>query len=180
MSKLPPSRAMNEASSVDRLKTAIDVTDQVINSLKEDSTRGGFIGGLRSIVQKTMGIMGDITPEVVSEHVAPLAREVGLSDYFDPALPENEILENLLALELAKLRVTSGGGGIRAVGAAFKAAQKDVAITGFSSSRNVIQRLQKVREEFSTERNAAISRLTGIVKNPPPGFQLDPQTGGTN
>lgn len=160
-SKLTAQAALTEKAQIDRLKTTTDLIDLTIKSIKEQPTRAGISGAVRSFVQKTIGIAGDAAPSAIAEMVQGTAKQFGLESYFDRDLPDTEIYENTIALELAKMRVTAGGGGIRAVESAFKAAKKDVSLRGLTSSQEVMARLETVRKEFETERNKQIQRLSG-------------------
>ena len=168
--KLPATQQFTQQSQLDRYNTVIDVIDTTIKNIEESPSRAGVIGSIRSLAQKAAGVVGDVSPDILADTMRKSVNAIpGLDDkqkgelsgYFDPAIPENEIYENTIALELAKLRLTAGGGGIRAIDRAFKDAKKDVAITGMFSSNEVTARLKKVREEFVTEKTKQEKRLTG-------------------
>lgn len=171
---LTGARALDEQANIDRFATIIDLLDNTIGEIRESPSRAGLAGSIRSFAQKVVGIAGDVAPDSFAETVRRSAEQFGLGSFFDPALPETEINENAIALELAKMRVTAGGGGIRAVGEAFRAAKKDVSLRGLTSSQEVITRLETVRREFETERNKLIQRLSG---RPPQDEQ--PQESGS-
>jgi len=172
--KLPSTQKFQQTAQLDRYDTVVDIIDTTLSNIEQSPTRAGVIGSIRGFAQKVAGVAGDIAPKTLAETMRKTIEIIpgitpeqknDLSGYFDPAIPENEIYENTIALELAKLRVTSGGGGIRAIDRAFKAAQKDVKITGMFSSNEVMARLKKVREEFTTERGKQSKRLTGGDKD---------------
>lgn len=159
---LEASRALNEQAQVDRLGVVLGTLDTAISQIKESPTRAGIAGSFRNFAQKLIGVAGDVAPSELADSVRASAQRFGLSGFFDAALPEMEIYENTIALELAKLRVLSGGGGIRAIESAFRAAKNDVAIRGLTfGSQEAETRLRAVREEFETERGNLIRRLSG-------------------
>jgi len=167
---LPATQKFTQQSQLDRYNTVIDVIDNTISNIQESPSRAGVIGSIRSLAQKAVGVAGDVSPDILADMMHKSVNAIpGLSEkqkgelsgYFDPAIPENEIYENTIALELAKLRVTAGGGGIRAIDRAFRDAKNDVAVTGMFSSNEVVARLKKVREEFMTEKVKQENRLNG-------------------
>ena len=162
--------ALAQQSQRDRLGVVIDTIDSVIDNIEQSPTRAGVWGGIRGAAQKIAGVAEDIAPETLArtmkttvENIPGLSKEQreGMSGYFDSAIPENEIYSNTIALELAKLRVLAGGGSIRAIESAFKAARKDVALTGAFSSQEALTRLRTVRREFESERQNLEQRLSG-------------------
>jgi hypothetical protein len=181
-SKLTGSQALQEKAQVDRLGTVIDLIDTTVGQIREKPGRAGVTGELASFAQKIVGVAGDIAPEQLAAAVGKTAAQFGLGSYFDPKLPESEIYENTIALELAKMRVTAGGGGIRAVESAFKAAKNDVKLRGLTSSQEVVTRLETVRREFDVERNKLTQRLSGAPPQPGPAVNegqtaTNPKTG---
>lgn len=163
-------QALKEQAQLDRFNTILDVLDTTITNIKESPTRAGIWGSLRGAAQKVVGITSDVAPGVLAENIRNSIEQIGgltgeqkknLSGFFDPKIPENEIYENTLALELAKLRIQSGGSSIRALESSFKAAKKDVAITGLFSSQEALARLNIIQKEFETEKNKLEKRLGG-------------------
>ena len=122
-----------------------------------------------------MGVANDATPTQIAEAAKvtisqmkgiPDEQRENISTFFDPALSELEIYQNTIALELAKMRVTSGGGGIRAMESAFRDARKDAAIFSqrgkmLFSTQEALTRYETILNEFSTERDKLKRRLVG-------------------
>lgn len=98
------------------------------------------------------------------------ASAFGVEDAFDEDLPAQEVLERNLAISLAKLRISRGGTGTRALADIFKAAKKDTQLTGFTSSRAVKNKLEQIRREFTAERDAITRGLSG---QSPQSVQVD-------
>jgi hypothetical protein len=182
---LGASTAIRQQEQLDRLNTVIGLVDRTSDIIAADPTVSGVVGSVRSFAQKVLGVAEDATPRAVVDAArrsvqslsgVPAGDVEKLLGAFDPELPEVQIYENTLALELAKLRVLSGGGGIRAIESAFRAAQRDVAVTGLFSSGEASTRLATVRAEFAAERDKLQRRLESFsgVQAPTPA----PTSGG--
>ena len=120
----------------------------------------------------------DLAGNVVSKEVI---ENFGIDPdaFFNPNLSEQEVVQNNLALELAKLRVQRGGGNMKAMAGPFKAAQKDVDLRGLTSSAAVIEKLKTIRAEFEAGLKSEES-LVGIKPkvNYPEGTRaINPKTG---
>ncbi len=188
---LTPQKALQQKALADRYDTVIDIIDTTISLIQEDPTRAGIIGGVRAFAQGLAGVAVD-TVEGLATFVGTSIADIPgidkddvqkLAGFFDPALPEMEIYENTIALELAKIRILSGGQGIRALTKAFEAAKEDVNIVGVFSSREALSRLQTVRREMDTERTNLLDRVFKTAPEPSPTptdipeFNFNPDTG---
>ena len=179
-SGLTPSQAIPQSEKLDNLDKTISTIDASINAIKEDPTRAGIFGSVRRVAQTTLGIGSDLgsllekatgikiadlgataQKSLVNDSSVPNDVKNALVPYFDPKLSQMEIWENTTALELAKLRILSGGSPIRALKEAFVAAKKDVAMTGLTASNQVLTRLEAIRKEFEVEREKMQTRLGG-------------------
>ena len=149
-SVLNPSQAVESQKSRDNLKTNIDTINTLLGQIETDTSTVGIQGLISSFFQKTIGMAKDLGGNVISKEVI---ENFGIDPdaFFNPKLSEQEVVQNNLALELAKLRVKRGGGDLRAMAGPFKDAQKDVDLRGFTSSEAVIEKLKTIRKEFETE-----------------------------
>ena len=188
-SGLTPPQALSQSERLDNLNDTVKSLDTTINAIVEDPTRAGIFGSVRRITQTAVGVGGDLAKivskttgvdlrklglsardEIISDQNIPKNVKDALMPYFDPKLTEMELFENTLAIQLAKLRILSGGSDIRAIESAFKVAQKDTKVTGLKSSQEVLVRLNKIRDEFITERDRRASRLGGEQQALPNDF----------
>ena len=161
-SGLRPSQALNQKAQVDNLELAISTLDTIIGQVTIDKSTTGITGSLKSWAQKIVGMAEDVAPEAVVSAIYQTANSLGLGSYFNKNLPEQEIYQNTIALELAKLRVSSGdSNNPRAMKAAFDAAREDVSLRGFTSSKEVRARLEVIRKEFQSARDKLVQRLSG-------------------
>ena len=146
-SVLNPSQAVESQKSRDNLKTNIDTINTLLGQIEADTSTVGIQGMVSSFFQKTIGMIGDLSGNIVSKEVI---ENFGIDpdDFFNPNLSQQEVVQNNLALELAKLRVQRGGGNMRAMAGPFKAALKDVDLRGFTSSEAVMEKLKTIRKEF--------------------------------
>ena len=147
-----------------------------IAKIEENPLRAGVPGAILGFVQSMLGITADTAAGIASVVGVTIEELPGISQddieklggFFDPSLPEMEIYENTIALELAKLRILSGGQGIRALTTAFEDAKRDVDIAGFFDSRTVLARLNAVRREMVTERTKLLRRAFNQSTKPGP------------
>tara|TARA_R110000851_G_scaffold87332_1_gene190463 strand:- start:248 stop:1966 length:1719 start_codon:yes stop_codon:yes gene_type:complete len=161
-SGLRPSQALDQKAQVDSLETTVSALNKLIGQIETDKSTAGLIGSIKSISQKFIGIAEDSAPEEFRLAISRTADVFGLSTYFDEKLPEQEIYQNTIALQLAKLRVSSGGSqNPRAMKLAFDIARDDMALRGLTSSKEVLARLKTIRTEFNTERAKLVKRLSG-------------------
>lgn len=173
-SQLTGQQALREQAQLDTLDTTIDRLDQTIQAIEERPGRAGVVRGVRSFVENLTGFAQDALAEVGLEPLTERVKESiaaipGLTDeeagefdpFFDPELTRTEIFQNTIAFELAKLRINSGGGSVRALKDAFDVARQDVQLGGLQSSRQVVSRLQTIRDEFVTAREQLRQRLSG-------------------
>jgi hypothetical protein len=173
---LSGAQALNEKKQLDRIDTTINLIDSTLTIIREDPSTAGVLGQVKDIAQRIVGVAADTGADALAtailDEISGLPglddeQKRGLGAFFDPTLPETQIYQNTIALELAKLRVVSGGGGIRAIESAFKTARDDVNIRGLFSSKDAATRLQAVRNEFATERQKLVDRLGGGTAAPP-------------
>jgi hypothetical protein len=160
--QLPATQALNQKAQVDNLESTIKILDTVIGQVEIDKSTTGITGSLKSWAQKIVGMAEDAAPEAVVSAISQTANSFGLGSYFDKNLPEQEIYQNTIALELAKLRVSAGdSNNPKAIKAAFDAAREDVSLRGFTSSKEVKARLEVIRREFQSARDKLVQRLSG-------------------
>jgi hypothetical protein len=177
-SVLNPSQAVESQKNRDNLKENIDTINTLIGQIEIDPSTVGIKGMVSSFFQKTIGMAKDLGGNVVSKEVI---ENFGIDPdaFFNPNLSEQEVVQNNLALELAKLRVQRGGGNMKAMAGPFKAAQKDVDLRGFTSSAAVIEKLKTIRAEFEAGLKSEES-LVGIkpkVNYPEGTTAINPNTG---
>lgn len=146
-SVLNPSQAVASQKNRDNLKENIDTINTLIGQIETDPSTVGIKGMVSSFFQKTIGMAKDLGGNVISKEII---ENFGINPdaFFNPNLSEQEVVQNNLALELAKLRTQRGGGNMKAMAGPFKAAQKDVDLRGLTSSAAVIEKLKTIREEF--------------------------------
>ena len=146
-SALNPSQAVASQKNRDNLKGNIDTINTLIGQIEIDPSTVGIKGMISSFFQKTIGMAKDLGGDFVSKEVI---ENFGIDPdaFFNPNLSEQEVVQNNLALELAKLRVQRGGGSMKAMAGPFKDAQKDVDLRGLTSSAAVIEKLKTIRAEF--------------------------------
>jgi hypothetical protein len=156
---------MRQAAALDRMDTMLGTIDDTISALQENPSRAGLVGSVRMFAHRTASIASDVpAPQMARQIQRQLSNLPGVPsnmlNYFDPALPQTEIWENTIALELAKLRILSGGSSIRAIETTFQAAKENVRLRGglFGSS-DAIVRLQEIRREFEMERTKLQRRM---------------------
>jgi hypothetical protein len=160
--KLPATQALNQKAQVDNLESTIATLDKIIGQVTIDDSTTGIVGSIKSWAQKIVGMAEDTAPEAIISAVSQTANSFGLGSYFDKNLPEQEIHQNTIALELAKLRVSAGdSNNPKAMKAAFDAAREDVSLRGLTSSKEVKARLEIIRREFQTARDKLVQRLSG-------------------
>jgi hypothetical protein len=160
--QLPATQALNQKAQVDNLESTIKILNTVIGQVEIDKSTTGITGSLKSWAQKIVGMAEDAAPEAVVSAISQTANSFGLGSYFDKNLPEQEIYQNTIALELAKLRVSAGdSNNPKAIKAAFDAAREDVSLRGFTSSKEVKARLEVIRREFQSARDKLVQRLSG-------------------
>ena len=177
-SVLNPSQAVASQKNRDNLKQNIDTINTLIGQVEIDPSTVGIKGMISSFFQKTIGMAKDLGGNVVSKEVI---ENFGIDPdaFFNPNLSEQEVVQNNLALELAKLRVQRGGGNMKAMAGPFKDAQKDVDLRGLNSSETVIEKLKTIRAEFEAGLKSEES-LVGIKPkvNYPEGTKaINPKTG---
>lgn len=167
---LTAQQALRQQEQLDEWGSVIGTLDETIATLRQNPDRAGVMGAIKNFAQDIVGVVGDVAPKEWTDRIKEtIAAIPGITDeeandlnpFFDVALPETQIMQNTIALALAKMRIQAGGSSIRALKDAFEKAQEDVAIRGMFSSQNAIARLEKVREEFARSRAALGSRFMG-------------------
>jgi hypothetical protein len=144
------------------LDSTLESLDTIIGQITTDKSTAGFTGSLKSWAQKIVGVSEDAAPEAIVSVISQSANSFGLGNYFDKTIPEQDVYQNTIALQLAKLRVSAGGtNNPRAIKPAFDAARKDMSLRGLSSSREVLARLGAIRKEFKSARDKLVQRLSG-------------------
>ena len=177
-SVLNSSQAVASQKNRDNLKQNIDTINTLLGQIEADTSTVGIQGMVSSFFQKTIGMIGDLSGNIVSKEVI---ENFGIDpdDFFNPNLSQQEVVQNNLALELAKLRVQRGGGNMRAMAGPFKAALKDVDLRGLTQSKAVIEKLKEIREEFEAALKSEES-MVGIepkVNYPEGTTAINPNTG---
>ena len=161
-SQLPPTQALDQKAQLDNLDSTLASLDTIIGQITTDKSTAGFTGSLKSWAQKIVGVSEDAAPEAIVSVISQAANSFGLGNYFNKNLPEQDVYQNTIALQLAKLRVSAGGtNNPRAIKPAFDAARKDMSLRGLSSSREVVARLGAIRKEFKSARDKLVQRLSG-------------------
>ena len=179
-SGLTSPQALVQSEKLDNLRDTIKSLDATIDAIVEEPSRAGIFGSVRRVAQTAIGVGTDLAQivsgvtgidinklgmnsrsELISDKNIPASVKTTLMPYFDPKLSEMELFENTLAIQLAKLRILSGGSDIRAIESAFKIAQKDTKLTGLKSSQEVLTKLGAIKEEFVTSRDRLATRLGG-------------------
>ena len=178
--QMTASQREGRQAQLDRWDNIIDTIDTSIEMVEERPTDAGTLGGIKHFMQRLTGVGRDVGGERIANialdslgrfrdqdgrPIPPDQRE-SLAGFFDPRLHELEIYQNTIALELAKLRVLSGGSSIRAIESAFKRARSDAAILPTDERRlftgeEALTRLRAIKEEFLREREALGKRLHG-------------------
>ena len=178
-------QALVQGERLDNLNDTIKSLDSTIEAIVQEPSRAGVFGSIRRGAQTIVGVGGDLAKivsaasgvdliklgaasrqELITDKGIPKNIKETLLPYFDPKLTEMELFENTLAIQLAKLRILSGGSDIRAIESAFKIAQKDTKMTGLKSSQEVLTKLNAIRNEFITSRDRLGSRLGGGATAP--------------
>lgn len=143
----------------------LTVIDGSIKAATENPTRVGFIGDVRRTIQRYVGLGQDIgsvipgakniinfgraaaTQAISDKNSDPSVVQSLQADFYDPELDNLKLLENSLAMALAKTRQDRG----RLLADVYKDAKKDVDIGGLTSSREVINRLAKLRQMLNDQ-----------------------------
>lgn len=179
-SGLTPIQALPQAERFDNLSNAITTVDAAMKAIQDDPSRAGAMGSVRRAVQTGVGIGSDIVPLIESISglkLKNLGQSTAQSIRNDPSIPQDvknillpefdrslsdlDVWENSMAVELAKLRMSAGGQGSRALVSIYKEAKKDVSMTGLKSSEQVLTKLDTVKKEFEKEKETLRKRLGG-------------------
>ena len=162
-------------AGIDTVNKTIDLLDGVIGKIDEDPTLFGIVGTGRRIGQTLVGVASDLGGIIekatgvdinkgadrIAKALSGTPLEAEFEGIFNPTLSKLQLLENTLAFDLARLRLTSGGGNIRALKQAFIDAKDDVKLTGATSSKDVRARMVEVKSQFVRELRNISKRLTG-------------------
>ena len=169
-SELTGTRADQLRGRYDNASTAKTVVNELIQNVKENPGNYGAVGAVKGALQSGGAVFGDVFEATGIDIIGTLGRsfeqEVAtgevdpeiVSRFFNPDIPENEVKENYLAYELAKAR--KGIGRAPAV-ADVENAKNSVNLTGLTSSKDVLSRLQQISREFENAQRNLSNRLPG-------------------
>lgn len=137
----------------------LTVIDGAITAAKQDRTRVGLVGDVRRMVQRAVGVGEDIAnvipgaktiinygKAVATQAIADPKVDPGLAhslntDFFDPKLDDLKLLENSIAIALAKTRQERG----KLLADVYKDAKRDADIGGLNGSQAIINKLTTLR-----------------------------------
>lgn len=158
-------------SEFNRLTNSANTGISILQEIQTNPSAFGLVGTGRRAVQSVFAILEsltDLAPDSVfgktvvsmaeaTKRVAQSLDPEGAVDlerqgFFDPKLPELMVLENAMSMDLAKTRMAKGDADTRALGQFFKAAKKDVNLTGRTSPKDVEARILAVVREIDLER----------------------------
>ena len=162
-------------ASIDTVNKSIDLVEGVIADIDEDPTKYGIVGTGRRIAQTLVGTASDLGAiiekatgidinkgaERIAKTLSGTPLEAEFEGIFSPTLSKLQLLENTIAFDLARLRLTSGGGNIRALKQVFIDAKDDVKLTGATSSKDVRARMVEIKSQFIRELRDVTRRLAG-------------------
>ncbi|MGI9491272.1 MAG: hypothetical protein ACR2QF_02480 [Geminicoccaceae bacterium] len=161
---LPATQQFTQQQRVAGINTTVATIDDVLSRLEDEPQDFGIVGSLRKGSQEVVGVLQDIAGFLGESDAGGVAQAIADSigqSLFDEDLPELNVIENDLALDLAKLRLERSGGNIRALGQVFRQAKDDVGLTGLTSGQAVRDRLKRVKKIFEAEREALVTGLSG-------------------
>ena len=151
-------------------------------NILENRSRAGFGGTISRAVQEGLGIVENLTelgvdvPGIVGETVQDAQNDLnrgladeGLAEYFDPAIPQNDVLENSLAYSLARARKGSG----RLNRDDVENARKDTKITGLRSVDSILSKLATIDKEFADAQADLEKRRGGASAETPTYYIKD-------
>lgn len=151
---------IRELDFVDNFTTKLD---EMIQRVEEDPTLVGAVGSVRRFGQTASGVaedlgsvFGDTFVGGIMEGAADIAEgdDTELTEeqkqelFNNPDISRLKLFENSLGLALARLRHPDGRVPVDVI----KRSISDMQLTGFTSSKDVINRLKEVRDEMEKRR----------------------------
>ncbi len=192
-SGLSAQRLIDQAEIIQSRQATIDMLDSTIGLIETDPTLFGTAGQLRGVFQSGAGAIKDLgallekasggTLDInagvdrVLQEINALGGGEEFEGLFNPDLSQISLLENTLAFDLARLRLTTGG-KIRALRQVFADAKGDVNLQGIGTAEIVKSRLEGIRTQFVRAKREASGRLSttaqeGALRKPV--AQMSPQ-----
>ncbi len=153
------------------LTRGVTAINKILGYIKQNPLRVGAAGALKGMFQTGMAGLKDLAAvslEIVNSDIARGLADKSFS--FDPTLPEMEVMENMLAYMLARANKPYG----KLNRDDRIAALKDVQLTGFKSTADVVAHLRAVRNRFINARKDLRIRSGG--KNRSDGGRLGGMT----
>lgn len=161
-------------ANIDFTRNVVGDLDKLIDKAEEDPTLLGAVGSARRGIQTATGVASDIAQVVPG--VRPFIKygqdlvktlldndEIDKSvarDFFDPNLSDLQMMENTIAIALAKNRQPTG----RLLSDVLKAAKEDAKLTGLRSSADVIQKMKTLRGLMARDMETMENQLKGSKK----------------
>jgi hypothetical protein len=167
---LPAAKADQLQARADANKGAIEQIDFAITALEENRARGGLVGQIKKTAQSFISAMRDFSAATGLEIGDDLASGLANSDvmeFFDPKLPDLQIIENSLAYAVARQRKPNRTLNAQDV----KLAKSDTQIMGLTDTDSVIERLTFLRGLIQKDTESVEGRL-GIEPTPLPRYRL--------
>ena len=156
------------------LKGDMAFTQKILDLADSDPSVFGVLGTAKGAVnaltqgaeELTSGIpaLGNAVAGIRSELKALGASDIISS--FDDNLAGMELLENVLAFRVARLRMERSGGDIRALSSVMKDAKKDIKLTGATTAAAVKARLKIVLSLFDAEHKALTESINAGASQP--------------
>lgn len=161
-------RDRNQAQ-LDSITQARSILGNVRASIVADPTRAGAVGTVKKLTQRGIGILKDAVgitdadlPAFIQDSVSSVLSDLNagladpdVADFFDPALPRNDVFENAVAYGLARARKGSGRLNREDV----INARKDVKFTGLKSKDEVLASIDAINAELNTSQRDIERRL---------------------
>lgn len=144
-----------------------DQLGSVIKTIKDDPTLLGGVGSLRRGANKIGTLFKDVGIDVKQFLPEGVTKEF----VFDPDIPTITALENTIAAGYAKVLFP----GQKITNLQIQQAKEVVALTGFTGSDEVINRLQQVDREMNNFVNS-YQNLLEMENNVPKKFRFNPNT----
>ena len=176
-----PNRQDEIRGNIQSMARARATVAKLRESIVENRSRAGVVGTISRVFQEGVGIVRDFVdigidvPGFLDEMIPQVAEDIqngaadqGISAFFDPSIPENDVFENSLAYALARARKGSG----RLNRDDVLNARKDTKITGLTSSDAVLAKLQAIDQELAAAQNDFQNRLGGITGDKVPTFEV--------
>jgi hypothetical protein len=155
-----------------RLDVSLRILDDTILAIMANPSAFGFLGTARGAAQGVFLALGDTISlagvdvrawsQQAFDQLQELTGDQNPADrgmFFDPQLAINQVIENTLAAELLKLRVSRGDASVRALSKAWSDAKDDTRLTGFTTPETVRERLGQIKLEFELERRLLLQQV---------------------